>query len=101
LDKLKPEGLYKLLSGFEDKSAYAQCIFAYAEPGKEVILFKGRTSGKIVDPRGPRNFGWDPCFQPDNFEQTYAEMTKEVKNSISHRYRAIEELRTYLKSEQS
>ncbi|PIO28787.1 hypothetical protein AB205_0081240, partial [Aquarana catesbeiana] len=52
-------------------------------------------SGQIVSPRGPRDFGWDPCFQPDGFEQTYAELPKEVKNSISHRYRALKEMSEY------
>ena len=98
LDKLKPEGLHKLLAGFEDKSAYAQCIFAYGEPGKPVLLFKGRTHGRIVEPRGGRDFGWDPCFQPDDFEHTYAEMSKETKNKISHRYKATDALREHLKN---
>ncbi|KAK3542654.1 hypothetical protein QTP86_031477 [Hemibagrus guttatus] len=90
LDKLKPEGLYKLLAGFEDKSAWALCTFAFS-PGKEapVQLFRGITEGKIVEPRGPRDFGWDPCFQPDGYDKTYAELPKDVKNSISHRYRAL------------
>ncbi|ROL55557.1 Inosine triphosphate pyrophosphatase [Anabarilius grahami] len=90
LDKLKPEGLYKLLAGFEDKSAWALCTFAFCA-GKEepVQLFRGITEGRIVEPRGPRDFGWDPCFQPDGYEKTYAELPKEVKNSISHRYRAL------------
>ncbi|XDV41851.1 hypothetical protein PO909_010643 [Leuciscus waleckii] len=90
LDKLKPEGLYKLLAGFEDKSAWALCTFAFCA-GKEepVQLFRGKTEGRIVEPRGPRDFGWDPCFQPDGYEKTYAELPKEVKNSISHRYRAL------------
>ncbi|CAF0951191.1 unnamed protein product [Brachionus calyciflorus] len=98
LKKLKPDGLHKLLAGFEDKSAYAQCIFAYGEPGNEIRTFVGKTGGKIVEPRGPRDFGWDPCFQPDNYEQTYAEMSKELKNSISHRYKAVDLLRNYLLS---
>ena len=46
-----------MLSGFEDKSAYALCIFAYGEPGQDVKLFTGRTNGRIVEPRGPRDFG--------------------------------------------
>lgn len=96
LTKLKPEGLYKMLAGFDDKSAYAQCIFAYGEPGKEVKIFVGRTNGKIVEPRGSREFGWDPCFQPDNFDVTYAEMSKELKNTISHRFKAVDDLRKYL-----
>ncbi|XP_069793843.1 inosine triphosphate pyrophosphatase isoform X2 [Narcine bancroftii] len=97
LSKLHPEGLYKLLAGFEDKSAYALCTFAYStgNPEDPVKLFRGKTLGKIVAPRGPRDFGWDPCFQPDNFDQTYAEMPKPVKNSISHRYKALSELADY------
>uniref|UniRef100_H3AUG1 Inosine triphosphate pyrophosphatase n=1 Tax=Latimeria chalumnae TaxID=7897 RepID=H3AUG1_LATCH len=94
LEKLKPEGLYKLLAGFEDKSAYALCTFAFStgNPEDPVQLFKGKTLGRIVEPRGPRDFGWDPCFQPDSFDQTYAEMPKEMKNSISHRYQALKKM---------
>ncbi|CAM4685809.1 unnamed protein product [Lepidochelys kempii] len=97
LEKLKPEGLYKLLAGFEDKSAYALCTFAFStgNPEDPVKLFKGQTCGRIVEPRGPRDFGWDPCFQPDGYDQTYAELPKAVKNSISHRYRALKELSGY------
>ncbi|KAJ6654653.1 hypothetical protein lerEdw1_006675 [Lerista edwardsae] len=97
LEKLKPEGLYKLLAGFEDKSAYALCTFAFSSgnPGDPVKLFKGQTHGRIVDPRGPRDFGWDPCFQPEGYDQTYAELPKSVKNSLSHRYKALKELSTY------
>ncbi|XP_072130359.1 inosine triphosphate pyrophosphatase [Mobula birostris] len=97
LSKLRPEGLYKMLTGFEDKSAYALCTFAYSTGNLEdpVKLFRGKTLGKIVDPRGPRDFGWDPCFQPDNFDQTYAEMPKALKNTISHRYKALRELADY------
>jgi inosine triphosphate pyrophosphatase len=99
LDKLKPEGLHRLLHGFEDKSAYAQCIFALGIPGEEVKLFKGITNGTIVEPRGPTNFGWDPCFEPEGKTQTYAEMPKEEKNTLSHRYKALQALKEYLKKE--
>ncbi|KAG9483206.1 inosine triphosphate pyrophosphatase [Eleutherodactylus coqui] len=97
LDKLKPEGLHQMLAGFEDKTAYALCTFAYStgNPDDPVLLFRGKTLGQIVSPRGPRDFGWDPCFQPNGFEQTYAELPKEVKNSISHRYRALKEMSDY------
>jgi inosine triphosphate pyrophosphatase len=40
--------------------------------------------------------GWDACFEPAGFDQTYAQMPKEVKNTISHRYKAIAALRNYL-----
>ncbi|XP_006821640.1 inosine triphosphate pyrophosphatase-like [Saccoglossus kowalevskii] len=72
LKKLGPSGLYKLLTAWEDKSAYALCTFAYStgNPDDPVKLFHGKTTGTIVPPRGPPDFGWDPCFQPDGFEQT-------------------------------
>ncbi|XP_063242460.1 inosine triphosphate pyrophosphatase isoform X2 [Bacillus rossius redtenbacheri] len=96
LDKLGPEGLHRMLTGWEDKSACAVCTFAYCPgEGAEVKLFHGRTEGKIVAPRGPRDFGWDPCFQPENYERTYAEIPKEEKNKISHRSLALQELKKY------
>jgi inosine triphosphate pyrophosphatase len=98
LEKLKPEGLHKMLSSYEDKSAYALCIFAYGEPGQDVRLFHGKTDGTIVEPRGPRNFGWDPIFLPNNQEKTYAELPKEIKNQISHRYKSLKAFKEYLES---
>lgn len=97
LDKLGPEGLYNMLAGWEDKSAEAICTFAYSSgnPGDEVILFQGRTKGTIVSPRGSRDFGWDPIFQPDGYTETYAELPKSVKNEISHRSQALKELKNY------
>ncbi|CAD7078835.1 unnamed protein product [Hermetia illucens] len=96
LDKLGPEGLHTLLAGHADKSAQAICTFAFSEGvGKEVKLFQGRTDGIVVEPRGPRDFGWDPCFQPTGYDFTYAELPKEEKNKISHRFRALDKLRNY------
>ncbi|CAH1099621.1 unnamed protein product [Psylliodes chrysocephalus] len=97
LEKLGPEGLHQMLHGFEDKSAEAVCTFAY-HPGSDsddVILFQGITDGTIVDPRGPRDFGWDPCFQPKGYNLTYAEMPKTEKNKISHRYKALDKVKKY------
>nr|XP_032619087.1 inosine triphosphate pyrophosphatase isoform X3 [Chelonoidis abingdonii] len=50
LEKLKPEGLYQLLAGFEDKSAYALCTFAFStgNPEDPVKLFKGQTCGVMI-----------------------------------------------------
>ncbi|XP_023246088.1 inosine triphosphate pyrophosphatase-like [Copidosoma floridanum] len=98
LDKVGPEGLHKMLVGFEDKGAQAICTFAYCDgkPDDPVLLFQGCTHGQIVYPRGPQDFGWDPIFQPDGKDLTYAEMPKEEKNKISHRSRALEEVRKFL-----
>nr|GMD59843.1 inosine triphosphate pyrophosphatase [Ipomoea batatas] len=90
LQKTGHEGLNNLLMAYEDKSAYAMCIFSLAiGPNVEPITFVGKTLGKIVPARGPNDFGWDPIFEPDGFEQTYAEMPKEEKNKISHRSKAL------------
>ncbi|XP_034201350.1 inosine triphosphate pyrophosphatase-like [Prunus dulcis] len=90
LQKLGHEGLYNLLMAYEDKSAYALCSFSFSTgPSVEPITFLGKTPGKIVPARGPTDFGWDAMFQPDGYDQTYAEMPKEEKNRISHRSRAL------------
>jgi inosine triphosphate pyrophosphatase len=62
------------------------CYCHCAGPDAEPITFAGRTDGKIVTARGPADFGWDPVFQPDGFDTTYAEMDKDLKNTISHRW---------------
>jgi len=96
LEKIGHEGLNNLLVAYEDKSAYAQCIFSLAlGPDSEPLTFVGRTEGKIVPPRGPPTFGWDPIFQPDGYTQTYAEMPKEEKNRISHRGKALDKVKAH------
>merc|ERR1712059_146750 len=96
LKELGPDGLPRLISDWEDKSAYALCIFGYCEgDGQDVQLFEGRTDGVIVAPRGKRDFGWDPVFQPNGFSETYAELDSDKKNLISHRGRALEKLKQF------
>lgn len=97
LDSIGLDGLVRMLHGFSDKTAYAQCIFAYSEgPESEPIVFKGILPGTIVEPRGPTRFGWDPIFQPDGCLETFAEMNPEVKNAISHRRISLDLLAEHL-----
>lgn len=59
LEKIGLDGLNNLLAAYEDKSAYAQCVFAFAAgPGAEPVVFDGRTAGRIVPARGDTAFGW-------------------------------------------
>ncbi|KAG7354191.1 ribokinase [Nitzschia inconspicua] len=101
LEQCGHDGLNKMLDGFTDRSAYAQTIVAYTTGSEEEVhVFDGRTEGKIVSPRGSLDFGWDPIFEPDEGEgKTYAEMSKDFKNSISHRGRAFEKFRAFLAGE--
>lgn len=98
LEKCGHDGLNKMLDGYDDRTGFAQTIVAYTNgPDSEVKVFEGRTNGRIVNARGPLNFGWDPIFEPEEGNgKTYAEMTKEFKNSISHRGRAFAKVRSFL-----
>lgn len=95
LDKLGNEGLNDMLVGFADKTGYAQCIFTVVEGDRpeDVKFYVGRCSGTIVRPRGPGGFGWDPIFLPDGSELTFAEMSADAKNEISHRSKALAALK--------
>lgn len=91
------DGLNKMLDGFEDRTAFAICTFAYcAGPGEPVQLFEGKTEGVIVPPRGPTHFGWDPILEIKGTGLTYAEMDPKQKNGLSHRYKALALLQEYL-----
>ena len=97
LEKTGHAGLNNLLAAYDDKSAYAQTIFGFtAGPGQPVQLFDGRRAGKIVPARGPTDFGWDPIFQPDCSDKTYAEMEKVEKTAISHRTASLVKLKDWL-----
>ena len=64
---------------------------------KEVHRFEGIVEGQIIrERRGGEGFGYDPIFQPDGYDQTFAELGLEVKNLISHRARATQKLAEYL-----
>ena len=90
-------GLNNLLEAYEDKSAYAQCIFAYSsEPGSEPILFIGRCHGTIIKQRGENGFGFDPIFLPDGETETFAELSTVKKNIISHRAKALQKVKEFL-----
>jgi XTP/dITP diphosphohydrolase len=82
----------------EKRSARFRCVIALAQNGKVLGVFEGFVEGKIVDPpRGSGGFGYDPIFEPKGFDQTFAEMTPESKNKISHRGQAIAALREGLR----
>jgi inosine triphosphate pyrophosphatase len=101
LEKCGHDGLNRMIVGYDDKSAYAQTVVAFCPgPGKDVVIFDGRTMGKIVPARGKLDFGWDPIFEPDEGDgMTYAEMSKDAKDAISHRSRAMAQLKEYFVNE--
>lgn len=99
-DKLGCDGLNQILSGYEDKSASALCAIAYyGGDNLKPVVVVGKTNGRIVPPRGSGNFGWDPIFEPEGFDKTYAEMEPNVKRNESHKRHAIEKLLEVLQDE--
>jgi len=101
LEKTGHEGLNNMLAAYADKTAYAQCIFSFCEgPGSEPVTFVGRSEGRIVPARGPLDFGWDPVFESADAahggHRTFAELSKEEKNAVSHRGRSLQKLKAFL-----
>jgi XTP/dITP diphosphohydrolase len=72
------------------RGARFRCVIAFAAPGIEPRTVAGVCRGTILEkPRGTGGFGYDPVFLPEGFDVTLAEMDLDVKNSISHRGRAV------------
>lgn len=90
------ELLLKNLNPFPNKSARFKTVIACVLEGREYV-FEGIIEGTIVNkPKGKNGFGYDPIFQPSGYQQTFAELSEEVKNTISHRARAMESLFMFL-----
>ena len=92
--------LHRLLVDYDDKSAFAQSCIAFSPgPGAVPLVFSGICRGTIVAPRGGSGFGWDAVFEPEGSTETFAEMSGEAKNAISHRSRALALLAQHLKGD--
>ena len=85
------------MKGKTNRKAAFRTVIALNLDGKS-YTFEGRCDGQIVESqRGTDGFGYDPIFMPDGFNQTFAEMSHEEKNAISHRGRATKKLIAFLK----
>lgn len=95
----------------EKRTARFQCVLAICESRRSrdvaipkikarnanIRTFPGTCPGKIIfEPRGAKGFGYDPLFVPNGFDKTFAELDMEEKLKISHRARALNQLREYL-----
>jgi XTP/dITP diphosphohydrolase len=82
--------LLREMEGKADRCARFRCTMVLAQGGKEVAHFSGTVEGTIIaDARGAMGFGYDPLFAPEGHAATFAELGDEVKNSLSHRARAL------------
>ena len=98
------KGMEKLLAEMaqspnKSRKAHFSCVISLAFPNGGYELFEGRVDGHIAtEKQGIGGFGYDPLFIPDGFAKSFAQMSKDEKNQVSHRGRAVEKLKAYLKN---
>lgn len=84
------------LSDASDRNANFKTVIALNLNGKQ-HLFTGIANGKIThDKKGSQGFGYDPIFQPEGYQETFAELPLNIKNEISHRAKATQQLIDFL-----
>lgn len=86
------------MEGFTSRGAQFRAVITYIDGAKE-LQFEGVVPGTIaMEQHGEDGFGYDPIFFPEGADVTFAQMTAEQKNEISHRKRAVEKLAQFLNS---
>ena len=92
--------LLKELGENNNRKARFRTVIALLEVNDGEVtkhLFEGIVNGSIIrERRGTEGFGYDPIFQPDGYQQTFAELGMDIKNTISHRARAVKKLAEWL-----
>lgn len=97
------ENINKLLSELKgvpeaERTAEFVCTIAFAAPNKKTKTFTGKCSGRILfEKSGENGFGYDPVFYTPVFNKSLAEVSAEEKNSISHRFCALNAFKKYIK----
>ena len=89
--------LNEIDSDMSDWSASFKCVMTLVKGSDKLATFEGSVQGTICEEeRGENGFGYDSIFIPEGYENTFAELPSETKNSISHRYQALEAFKKWL-----
>jgi XTP/dITP diphosphohydrolase len=84
------------LTGQSDRSARFRTVICLIYQGKE-YFFEGEVKGELLTERvGQKGFGYDPIFRPDGYDRSFAQISMDEKNAISHRGLAVEKLAGFL-----
>ena len=98
-DEKNIEKVLAELNGEKSEAKFVSVI-ALVRPDGSEVTFRGECHGEIIfEKRGNNGFGYDPIFYVPSLEKTFAELTPEQKNSISHRKESLEKFSKYLKEE--
>ena len=96
-DALNNAKLLRELEETSNRQARFRCVMVLARQGEPLADFSGAVEGTILpDRQGEGGFGYDPLFVPDGFQESFAELGEEVKNSLSHRARALSQVAQWL-----
>lgn len=99
--KSAQDNMIKLLKELSDqptRKAHFKTVVAYRNESGTISTFTGQVFGSItIAPKGEKGFGYDPVFQPDGYDKTFGELDEEIKNSISHRRKAMDKFILFLK----
>ncbi len=88
------------LQGVKDRTARFRCVMVLAKAGERLAYFDGAVEGRIIDrKKGCGGFGYDPLFMPEGYDQSFAELGEAIKNSMSHRARAMVPVKKWLESQ--
>lgn len=87
--------LLKDMENIEEREAYFQCVISIAVPTGPALTYEGQCHGVISrEPKGSGGFGYDPVFYYPESEKTFAELSMDEKSGVSHRGKALQEVRT-------
>ena len=98
-DEKNNQKLLMLLEGIPEEKRTAEfvSVITMVYPDGNIITARGECRGRIItEPAGDNGFGYDPLFVPDGYDRTFAQLTAEEKNSVSHRAAALEKLKKLL-----
>lgn len=91
------DGILKLMKGIKDRKATFRSAVGFCTPNDSPLIFVGEVHGRISQKERGRMWAFDPIFIPNNTNNTYAEMSREKKNKISHRKKALEKFALWFK----
>ena len=100
-DALNNEKLLRELqdTAVSERSARFRCVIVLAENGKALAHFDGSVEGHIIkEKQGSGGFGYDPLFVPEGYDSSFAELGETIKNSLSHRARAMAQVKPWLEN---
>jgi XTP/dITP diphosphohydrolase len=86
--------LLKAMEGIEDRRAVFVCLIAIAVPRGPALIYEGKCEGMLTyEPKGEKGFGYDPLFYYPPLKRTFAQLSTEEKNRVSHRGKALAEVK--------